>query len=114
MLDTEDVAENAWVEGFNRAAIAYLISRDYKIGGWFSSEDSKGEIQKHMDTCSVKTIHSVDQDVEEFGVFDSYDSNTHRVASILSASFSCECGEYVQKHISHEGTLADIILGVVR
>jgi len=105
--------DNSWVDSFERATVDYLISRDYKLGGFITWTDgiqnNKGEIQKHMDTCPVKTVHDVDQEAEEFGVIDSYDSNAHRSASVITAAFSCECGKYTRKSISHEATIGDVI-----
>lgn len=111
MSNTEN-DDTTWIDGFNNAVVNYLIGRDFRNEGsvW---NLVKGNVQTHMETCTVTEVLNVDQNVEEFSVFDSFDNGAHRITSMLSATFTCACGEYTAKHLSYEGDLTDIIRGVI-
>jgi len=103
--------DTSWVEGFNRAAVDYLIENNL---AWDKGVSSKGKIQAHMDGCSVARVHYVTQETEEITIQERDNTLTHPTVSLIIAAFTCECGKHADQRLAFVGSFADIVLRAAR
>jgi hypothetical protein len=105
----------SWVPGFQLAVASYLVQQhrvsDQPGTAWPTMIQSPLSI--HFETCSIAAVKDVQQESEDVGVFDSFDSDASRATSILSAYVTCDCGEYEAVQVSTQAEIQEIIWGVL-
>lgn len=96
----------AWLDGFNHAAVSYLIHKNLR---WTNGVSSQGEIKKHMSKCSVTRVHYVTQEMEEVSIQEADYSITVSTQSVIISAFACRCNKYSDQRLGIIGNFADVV-----
>jgi len=95
-----------WFRGYAETIAGYVIANNRVSDGAYSVVASP--LSKHVADCGIAEIWNTDEETSMESSFDTF-GNGDYASCFVSATVSCNCGEYSRVSASVQTTIAEII-----
>ncbi len=96
-----------WYKGYALSIAEYVVTSELSTVRSYGAQYST--LAKHMRSCKIETLWSLDDEVSAFTESDSYDFTYASLEASVSVRFTCACGEYANAKAEVQDSLGNVI-----